>query len=388
MNMWLLVYAGLFCSLWIFIYLSLMYTGRSLPLFHKLEVSEPKVWPTLSIIVPACNEAQHIEQAAKTIIAQDYPELEIILVNDRSTDNTGEIIDRLAADDMRIKAVHIKTLPENWLGKVHALSEGKKHVTGDWLLITDADIHYAAGLLRKAVAYVEEKNIDHLALMPNVEMNSFWLEMAINTFGLVFLLTTRAASINKPGSKAVIGVGAFNLVKRESFEKTPGFEWLRMETVDDMGVGLMMKKAGGQTHFAIADKDLSLGWYHSMAAMFRGLEKNLFGAGPGYNVVKLCFQIVPIWALVAAPVVAFSSDNIWLWSLAGVATFLYLLFAIFFVRKKQSETFSLLLFPLGLILITFMMMWAAYKCVRNGGIDWRGTHYSTAQLRAGQRVRF
>lgn len=388
MDMWLLVCVGLFCSLWILIYLSLMYTGLSLPFFDKFKFNAPATWPKLSIVIPACNEEQHIEQAAKTIIAQDYPELEIILVNDRSTDNTGEIIDRLAVDDRRIKAIHVKTLADNWLGKVHALSEGKKHVTGDWMLITDADIHYAPGLLRKAVSYVEEKNIDHLALMPNVEMNSFWLEMAINTFGLVFLLTTRAASINKPNSKAVIGVGAFNLVRREVFDKTPGFEWLRMETVDDMGVGLMMKNAGAQTHFAIADKDLSLGWYHSMAEMFRGLEKNLFGAGPGYSVIKLSFQLIPIWALVAAPFIAFSSNNVWLWSLAAVATFLYLVFAFFFVRKNQSETFSLLLFPVGLILITLMMMWAAFKCVKNGGIDWRGTHYSISQLRAGQRVRF
>ena len=388
MDFWLLIFSAVFCVLWILIYLFLMYTGRNLPLFHKIVVSEPRHWPKLSIIIPACNEEQHIEQAAKTLITQDYPELEIILVNDRSTDNTGEIIDRLASDDVRIKAVHIETLPDNWIGKVHALSEGKKHVTGDWLLITDADVHYASGLLRKAVAYVEEKNIDHLALMPNVETNSFWLEMAINTFGLVFLLTTRAASINKPGSKAVIGVGAFNLVKRETFDKTPGFEWLRMETVDDMGVGLMMKNVGGLTNFAIADKDLSLGWYHSLGAMFRGLEKNLFGAGPGYSVVKLFFQLVPLWLLVAAPFVAFCSDNVWLWSLASVATFLYLFFAIFFVRKKQSETFSLLLFPVGLILISIMMMWAAYRCVKNGGIDWRGTHYSIDQLRAGQRVRF
>ena len=388
MDTWLLIGIGLFCSVWIFIYLSLMYTGLNLPLFDKFTIVQPTSWPKLSIIIPACNEEQHIEQAAKTILAQDYPNLEIILVNDRSSDSTGDIINQLAVDDDRITAVHIKTLPKNWLGKVNALSEGKKHVTGDWMLITDADIHYAPGILRKAVSYVLDKKIDHLALMPNVEMNSFGLEMAINTFGLVFLLTTRAAMINKPNSKHVIGVGAFNLVKTEVFNKTPGFEWLRMEPVDDMGVGLMMSNAGAQTHFALADKDLSLGWYHSIGQMFKGLEKNLFGAGPGYSVIKLITQIVPLWGLVAAPFLAFYSDNIWLWLLATTAIVLYLIFSFFFVRRKQSETFSLLLFPVGLILITLMMMWAAYKCVRNGGIDWRGTHYSTKELRTGQRVRF
>ena len=365
-----------------------MYTGLRLPLFDKFTIVQPGSWPKLSIIIPACNEEQHIEQAAKTILAQDYPNLEIILVNDRSSDSTGDIIDQLAIDDDRITAVHIKTLPKNWLGKVNALSEGKKYVTGDWMLITDADIHYSPGILRKAVAYVLDKKIDHLALMPNVEMNSFGLEIAINTFGLVFLLTTRAAMINKPNSKYVIGVGAFNLVRTEVFNKTPGFEWLRMETVDDMGVGLMMNNAGAQTHFALADKDLSLGWYHSIGQMFKGLEKNLFGAGAGYSVIKLSTQIVPLWGLVAAPFLAFYSDNIWLWSLATTAVALYLIFSIFFVRRKKTETFSLLLFPVGLILISLMMIWAAFRCVKNGGIDWRGTHYSTAELRAGQRVKF
>ena len=175
MDTWLLIGIGLFCSVWIFIYLSLMYTGLNLPLFDKFTIVQPTSWPKLSIIIPACNEEQHIEQAAKTILAQDYPNLEIILVNDRSSDSTGDIINQLAVDDDRITAVHIKTLPKNWLGKVNALSEGKKHVTGDWMLITDADIHYAPGILRKAVSYVLDKKIDHLALMPNVEMNSFGL---------------------------------------------------------------------------------------------------------------------------------------------------------------------------------------------------------------------
>ena len=388
MDTWLLIGIGLFCSVWIFIYISLMYTGLNIALFDKFTIVQPESWPKLSIIIPACNEEQHIEQAAKTILAQDYPNLEIILVNDRSTDSTGDIINQLAIDDVRITAVHIKILPKNWLGKVNALSEGKKHVTGDWMLITDADIHYAPGILRKAVSYVLDKEIDHLALMPNVEMNSFGLEIAINSFGLIFLLTTRAAMINKPESKHVIGVGAFNLVKTKVFDKTPGFEWLRMEPVDDMGVGLMMSNVGAQTHFALADKDLSLGWYHSIGEMFKGLEKNLFGAGPGYSVIKLFTQIAPLWGLVAAPFLAFYSDNVWLWSLATTAVVLYFIFSIFFVRRKRTETFSLLLFPVGLILISLMMMWAAFRCVKNGGIDWRGTHYSTAELRAGQRVKF
>ena len=388
MDVILLVYEVVFCSIWIILYLSLMYVVRNIPSFDKFSVSAPQVWPKLSIIVPACNEGEHIEQAANSLIAQDYFELEIILVNDRSSDNTGEIIDRLAANSSRVKAVHIEILPENWLGKVHALNQGMQHASGDWVLITDADINYSPGVLRKAVSYVEDKNIDHLALMPGVNVNSFWLKVAITTFSLTFLLTTRAASVSKPNSKAVIGVGAFNLVRRKTFDKTPGFQWLRMETVDDMGVGLMMHNVGGQTHFLIADKALSLNWYENIPAMFRGLEKNLFGAGPGYNVLMLSFQILSMWLLLAVPFFAFTSDSILVLSLVSTIFFLYLVFSIFFVNEKQSETWSLLLFPVGLIMLTLMMIWAAYKCLKNDGIDWRGTHYTISELRAGQRVKF
>ena len=388
MELWLLITLGIFCAVWIVIYLSLMYTSLNLPLFKDIPVTSPTTWPKLSVIVPACNEEQYIEQAVQTLMDQNYPHLEIILVNDRSEDNTGKIIERLAENDERVKTIHIKSLPDNWLGKVHALFEGKKLATGDWMLVTDADIQYSPGSLRKAVAYAIDKKIDHLALLPNVKVDNFLLQMTIHVFGLIFLLTTRAVSINKPGSKRAIGVGAFNLVKMKSFEKTPGFEWLCMETVDDVGLGLMMKNAGCQTNFALADEDLSLGWYESMSEMFRGLEKNLFGAGASYSVIKLLLQVIPIWLLVVAPAISFFSGNIWLQSLAGIATCLYLIFSIFFVRKKQSETFSLLFFPIGLILISLMMIWAGYKCVKNKGIEWRGTFYPIEKLRAGQRVKF
>ena len=305
----LTLYVLVFCLIWLGIYTYLFYATRTLPRFEHFYSAAPDLWPRLSVLVPACNEAEHIEAAVRSLLAQDYPDLELILINDRSSDQTSEIIDQLAQQDKRIKTIHIEKLPAGWLGKVHALYQGKQQATGDWLLITDADIYYAPGLLRKAVAYSIQKGIDHLALMPNVRLNSFWLEVAISTFGLLFLLTTRATQVNKTESKAIIGVGAFNLVRRETFDKTPGFEWLRLEVVDDVGVGFMLHQAGGQTHFALADKDLSLTWYDSISAMFQGLEKNLFGAGAHYRWWVTGFQVVSLWLLLVAPIVGSLSSN-------------------------------------------------------------------------------
>lgn len=383
----LTIYVLLFCIIWLLLYAYLLFSTRTLPRFEHFAPPAPSSWPRLSVLVPACNESEHIEAAARSLMQQDYPHLEIILINDRSTDDTCAIIDKLAAEDERIKTVHIKQLPEGWLGKVHALHQGKQQATGDWLLITDADIYYTPGMLRKAVAYSINNDIDHLTLLPDVLLDNFWLEVAISTFGLLFLLTTRATQVNKADSTAIIGIGAFNLVKRETFDKTPGFEWLRLEVVDDVGVGFMINKAGGQTHFALANKDLSLSWYESLSAMFRGLEKNLFGAGAHYRGWVTAIQVSFLWALLAAPIVALTSGSALLMACGVLVVVVQILFSIFCERDKPSEIWRLLLFPLGVFMLSLMMLWSAYHCLKSGGIDWRGTRYSLKELRDGQRVK-
>jgi cellulose synthase/poly-beta-1,6-N-acetylglucosamine synthase-like glycosyltransferase len=329
----LTTYVLLFCLVWLLLYAYLFYAMRNLPRFERFVPPTPSSWPRLSVLVPACNEAEHIEAAARSLMQQDYPNLEIILINDRSTDETGTIINKLATEDERIKVIHINELPTGWLGKVHALHQGKQQASGDWMLITDADIYYTAGLLRKAVAYSLDNDIDHLALLPDVILDNFWLEVAVSTFGLLFLLNTRATQVNKVDSTAIIGVGAFNLVKRDTFNKTPGFEWLRLEVVDDVGVGLMIHNAGGQSHFALANKELSLTWYDSLASMFRGLEKNLFGAGAHYRWWRSALQVSFLWALLVAPVVALTSGSPILMACGVLVVVVQIIFSLFCERS-------------------------------------------------------
>jgi len=216
------------CSLWIFGFLYLSWAALRLPQFHRLQFHPPQHWPSLSIVIPACNEAANIESAVETLLWQDYPNFELILVDDRSTDGTGEIIDRLAARDPRIRALHVRALPDGWLGKVHALERGVEVANGDWLLCTDADVHFADGTLRLAVSWAVKQQLDHLALAPLAVQRSFLLDIVVRTFGLLFLISTRAAGLNRSGSRGFAGVGAFNLVRRACFRRTPGFQWLRL----------------------------------------------------------------------------------------------------------------------------------------------------------------
>lgn len=390
----LAIYVVLGSAVWIALFIYLAWTLWRLPRLHRVAagLAMPKQWPSLSIIIPACNEAEYIESALTTLLAQDYPLLEIIVVNDRSTDATGRIIERMATQDSRIRVIHIDRLPEDWLGKVHALHRGVQQARGDWLLFSDADIHFAPGMLRRAMAYTLNCQADYLALLPRVDLDNFWLGVAVRCFGLLFLFSTHAAKVHRPDNRYYIGVGAFNLVRREVFARTPGFDWLRLEPGDDAALGMMVKQAGGRLRFALADEDLTLSWYPNLRAMFKGLEKNLFGPGAHYQWWRALLQVSGAWLLVAAPLVglvaglAGGSELLFLSAVAAIGT--HLVFSVLLADKRPLDVVYLLLFPLGLLLVNAMMLNAAYRCLRNRGIDWRGTHYSLAQLRRGQRIKF
>ena len=387
-----LIFCISLCAAWIAVFAYLVRSIKRLPVLAREEAPIPDFWPRLSVVIPACNESPHLKSAVLTLLQQDYPKLDIVLVDDRSIDDTGEIIDQLAHQDERIRAVHVKTLPLGWLGKVHALHRGVEEASGDWLLFTDADIHFSPGALCRSIAFALYQRVDHLVLIPRTVQKSLWLEVAVNTFALLFFITTRAGGVNRPDSKAFVGIGAFNLVNAEVFRRTPGFEWLRLEPGDDVGLGFMLKQAGATTRLAFAQELLSVQWYPSVAAMFKGLEKNLFGPASHYQWWLMILQVTVIWALVFAPPIAIllglplGLPALWLAGAAAVST--HLIFSVSTAAKLHEKWLPLLLFPAGMLLITFMMLRAGYKCLKNDGIDWRGTHYSLNQLRAGQRIKF
>jgi glycosyltransferase involved in cell wall biosynthesis len=379
------------CVLWICGLIYLSWAVFYLAQFHRLQFHSPQEWPALSVIIPACNEAANIESAVETLLRQDYPNLELILVDDRSTDGTGAIIDRLAARDRRIRALHVQALPDGWLGKVHALERAVEIASGDWLLFTDADVHFAAGTLRRAVGWAIDRQLDHLALAPLSLQPSFLLDIVVHTFMLLFLIGTRAAGLNRPGSRGIAGVGAFNLIRRAAFQRTPGFSWLRLEPCDDVGLGLMIKRAGGRSFFAFAQRHLTVVWYASVSAMFKGLEKNLFGATANYRWWVTLVQVIGIYTMAAAPMMALFlglTDKHGLLLYTGlIALALHWAFSLAVTTEGWRSRLSLMLAPVGLWMIGAMMAHAAWKCLAHNGIDWRGTHYPLNQLRGGQRVK-
>ncbi len=349
---------------------------------------EPPSWPRLCVVIAARDEVGTIEPAMRSLLGQDYPGLEVILVDDRSGDGTGAVADRLASEDPRLKVVHNADLPEEWLGKVHALDLGVRSTSGEWVLFTDADVHFAPGALRLAISLCEERGLDHLALMPDVPSDTFVHTMLLHAFFLWFLLFTDAVRIEKGSRRAFAGAGAFNLVRRSAFNRTPGFEWLKMEVADDLGLGIMMKNHGARQGFYLASEHVSVRWYETPGDMIRGLEKNAFSMDR-YSYARLLFTQGVVWSFLMAPLLALFPWGIpFLWLGAAVPAAFLAAQAIVQSRVTRDTSGAAFLIPLGIVAISFAALRSAWKCRRRGGIVWRGRSYPLEDLRNGQRVKF
>lgn len=223
-------------------------TWRGLARLRCLADVKPDLasWPRVSIVSPACNEERHVELALRSILGVDYPDLELIAIDDRSSDRTGEILDSLAREDERVVVEHVRELPAGWLGKLNALARGVDASDGEWLLFMDADVHLAPSALRQAVAEAEHHGLDLLTVVPTIESAGrlsgaiFGLSLAILSVG------GRLERVRDPRSPAVAATGAFILVRRAALARTPGFEWLKLEVADDFGLCLLVKSHGGR----------------------------------------------------------------------------------------------------------------------------------------------
>jgi hypothetical protein len=384
----LALWGGITSAAWILANLAGLRASLRVRRLGDFAPPDPARWPRLSVVVAACNEESTLEAALSSLLAEDYPDLEIVVVDDRSTDATGVVAHAVAARDPRVRVLRVERLPEGWLGKVHALHVGTAAASGSWLLFTDADVHFRRGALRLAVAHALDEGIDHLAVAPEVHAHGFWQDVATSAFATGFLLGTRAVDVESPGPRPFVGVGAFNLVRREAFDRTPGFVWLRMEVLDDVGLGMMLKASGARAAFALGLGQIEIDWYGSLRGMMRGLEKNMFGAFARYSYVRAAGILVAIALLLPGPVVALAQTGSALARWLGAATALLVLINATILSVRTRRPFlTLLLAPSGFAALALFLSRSAYVCGRQGGVIWRGTFYRLDELRRGQRVR-
>ena len=355
---------------------------QSLP---SISLDREKSYPRLSVIIAARNEAGTIENALKSVLAQNYPNLEIILVNDRSNDGTDKILQKLAEKDPRVLIHHVEELPPGWLGKVNAMQQGFGKSTGVWLLFTDADVHFQEESLERIIAVAERSSVDYLCVVPEVQARQRLLK-ALYTVSLSgFFLATRIWEVKNQNS--FVGVGACGLVRRSLLSQSPGLPWLKMEVVDDLALAQLAWQVGGKLDVYWGRECLGVEWYPSMGDLIRGLEKNLF-AGAQYQYWRALLGIIGILFVAVAPWLSIFSGN-WLLSLTAVGAFSGYWLAWISGDKAQGVGWlERLISPLLLFVIAWALARSTFITWRQGGIQWRETFYSIADLRRGQRLKF
>ena len=347
--------------------------------------------PRVSIIVPARNEEDTLEQALNTLLALDYDKYEVIAVNDRSSDRTGQIMERIEKNprpsgawtghpDFRV--IHHRELPDGWLGKTHAMWTATNQATGDWLLFTDADVLFKPDSLRRALAYAESVPADHVVLFPQMIMKRPGEYMMIAFFQTMFMFGHRPWKVADPSTDDHMGVGAFNLVRRKVYDAVGTYEALRMEVLDDMKLGKVVKNAGFAQRNVFGGDLISIRWAHGAMGVVNNLTKNFFAV--------LSFQ----WwrTVISAFGLAFLNLGpflgVWLasgWERAPYVVALGSMFLIYIGMSWRSAVpaYYFLLHPVSATLFIYTLLRSMVLTLWNDGIEWRGTKYPLDDLRKG-----
>ena len=337
--------------------------------------------PRVSIIVPARNEQRNIREALQSLLELNYPDFEVIVVDDRSEDDTGRILDKMAAASARLKVMHIDQLPRGWLGKNHALWVGSRAASGELLLFTDADIIMEATVLSRAVAFMEQGRLDHLAVTPSLRMPTTFLSMFGASFIIYFSLFARPWKARDPKSRCHIGIGAFNLLRAGAYRQVGGHAAIRLRPDDDIKLGKIVKLAGLRQDVAYAPEFLEVEWYASVGEVIRGLEKNAF-SGADYNIALVLAGSVfhgmcSIWPFLAVFLTQGATRDVYI----ATVGLIVLVFADC-ARFHRAKAWYVVAYPATTALFIFILLRTMLLNLVQRGIYWRGTFYSLKELKA------
>lgn len=379
-------------AFWLTAAITLQLGMRRIEHLDGVPPAEDGCCPSLSVIVPACNEAQTIEPALVSLLALDYPRLELIVVEDRSTDETGAILDRLAGADPRLRVIHVTELPAGWLGKNHALQVGSQAATGEWLLFTDADVLFRPAALRRVMAWAARRAAEHAVVFPQMIAHGFWERLLVTYFCAMFNLRFRPWLVANQSSPAYLGIGAFNLVRAERYHAFGGHSAFPLDVLDDMKLGKLMKSHGARSGVLMGGSWVRVRWVIGLRGFIDGLAKNCFAGFAfslpmvGHSLLAILLtQVLPPLGLLAGGrtalvAAATFAAMAWTAACAGLETGDRLISP----SHPLAPSFLWgLAFPLAALVFIYVALRSTWLAYRRGSVLWRGTLYPLEELRRG-----
>ena len=355
--------------------LNIVYLVRLQPLVKP--ISNP---PRLSVCVPARNEERGVEACLHSLLNQNYPNFEVIAIDDHSTDRTGDIIRNLAQENSRLKVLKAADLPEGWLGKPFALHQAFKVTQGEYLLFTDADPVFKPTALNTAVHVMRERDLDVLTLMPKAEFGSFW-ERAVQPviFGFIASLT-RFKNVNDPDHRSAMGFGAFLMFRRSAYEKIGGHEAGKSDVLEDVLIAKRAKRAGLKLFVADAKQLFSIRMYFGLKEIWFGWEKNMFLAMKK-SVLKATYNVAVVLGFVFTPYIILAINIFeqigWLWiGMAVIGVVLVSAAAYKTCDEMELHRNNAVLFPMGALVMAAIMANSMFHTLVRKKTKWRGRVYS------------
>ena len=382
MHVFCSVLLGLVALLWIAEAIDLAIGVPSLASIDDVPPLPDERRPRVSILFAARDEAEKLPRALETLLSLDYPNYEVVAVDDRSADATGAILDAAALRDSRIRPVRVDFLPPGWLGKPHALQQAYENSSGEWLIFTDADVHFAPDLLQRTIALAEAKHWDHVTLLGRAKMFTIGEKIAMTFFGLALVGGTRPWSAHNTNSQGYSGVGAFQMMRRSAYEKMGTHQRLAMEVIDDMKLGKLAKEAGVRSGAAKAGDAVSVHWHAGVRNMVRGTTKNFFAAS-GYSLPLALLQIFGLVLMCDVPVAALPFVHGWARIFAAIAVALPLIATAGVALEFHAPIVYAFTYPIGALIFAWMLTRSMIVTLWQGGIIWRGTFYPLEELRRG-----
>ena len=380
----------------------------------------------VSVIVPAKDEEANIGAALETLLAQDYPNLEIIVVDDRSTDGTAEVVRRVAAQhpaearDGRVRLVQVKELAAGWFGKPHAMHTGAREARGEWLLFVDADCRQAPHSVRVGVGFCAAEGGEMLSLWPVLEMHGFWENAVQPVAGSVLVAWFRPGWVNDPKHRAAFANGQYILIRRSTYEAVGGHGAVRAKVVEDIALAREVKRRGHRLLNAVGQDIFTTRMYDSLRAMWKGWTRIFYGAFEGVGrmvgvlLLTFLFTLAPfavlaasafaLWASAFAEATADGSAAVatsafaeataapwgaggwWAWTVFGVAAGTVL--AIFVTMRRLfiagcGNPWYLALYPLAVVMVMAFEAGALARALGFGAVTWRGTTYKGGRVVSG-----
>jgi chlorobactene glucosyltransferase len=341
--------------------------------------------PLVSIIIPARNEANNIARCVRSVLASQYPRFEVIVVDDHSTDDTGDIARHAASGDSRIQILGNPDLPAGWFGKQWACQNGAKVARGDILVFTDADTEHAPDLLGRVVNAMRERRADLLTLAGNQEMHTFW-ERVIQPqlFAMISMRyggTEHVSNSRRPAD--VIANGQFIAVDRAAYDAIGGHAIVRDRVAEDLALAQELVRSGWRMSLLIATEQFSTRMYSSLGEIVRGWRKNIYAGGRHAALGGEIGRALYPFLLIGAPIIGLAPPIIlilasigvlssaWLvWSAIVVAMTLVFWIAIY-VFMRAPPIYALL-YPLGLVMLLYI---AAGAVARGRNVEWKDRKY-------------